>query len=193
MLRRVFSLALSVFSSSWLSPLLIALGLLLAFAAGWKGNGLVWEARWEAQRAQLAQELSARIREVRDEEAQAVAASEQTQRSLRAALNEVNQRYENLLADLERMDDGSAGRMPDGERNAPARPDAVPAAAAPACRPCRPCDCGRPRAYVAADKALEMAKERDELAERLNAFILFYSDLREKQGMRPKEVKQDRN
>lgn len=156
----------------------------MAFMAGWKGNGLVWEAKWETQRAELTQEHAAQLRAVRDEEALALRASEQTQRSLRASLNEVNRRYEDLVANLGRMDDGSAERMPDGERNAAPRPDAVSTAAAPACRPCRACGRGRSRPYVEADKALEMAKERDELAARLNAFIELYNGLRAKQTAR---------
>lgn len=164
--------------------MLTAVGLALAFIAGWKGNGLVWEAKWEEQRAEIAQEYAAQIRMVRDEEAQALAASEQAQCFLRNSLDEVKKRYEDLVANLERVDDGSAERMPDGERNAAASTDTVSSAAASACRPCGPCKCGRPRAYVEADKALEMARERDELATKLNALIEFYNRLREKQAAR---------
>lgn len=184
MLSRLFSFASSLFSSSWLSPLLIVTGFTLAFMAGWKGSGLVWEARWESQRAELAQSHAIQIRKVRDEEAQALAASEQTQRSLRESLDEVKKRYEDLMADLERMDNSHAERVPDSERNAAASADTVPSAAAPACRPCRPCDRGRAYPYVRADKALEMARERDELATKLNALIEFYNRLREKQAAR---------
>lgn len=184
MLSRLFSFASSLLSSSWISPLLTAVGLALAFMAGWKGNGLVWEAKWEEQRAEIAQDHAAQIRMVRDEEAQALAASEQARRSLRDSLNEVQKRYEDLLNGLGRVDNGAAERVPDGERNAAASADAVPSAAASACRPCRPCDRGRAYPYVEADKALEMAKERDEFATKLNALIEFYNRLREKQAAR---------
>lgn len=176
MLSKLLSLC---FTSPWYYVIAFAAALGVAACTGYQIADLRWELKWAEQAAAMSDGHRAHLEEVRNYEHAALARAEDTSRTLRRSLAEVQARYDALVSDLDRHDaDGE--RVPERRPDAAAGAHSVPAASAASVRACKPCNCGRSRPYVEADKALAMARERDELAERLNAFIDFYNALREK-------------
>ena len=132
MLSKLIPLATSFFSSSWFTAILCAGAAASVFFFGYQVADTVWEIRWAAEQVRLTEAHRVQIEEVRKSEHDAIAQAEDVAAGLRKSLIDVQKRYEDLVADLDRLDHGDAERVPERFPVSASSPDPVPATAAPA-------------------------------------------------------------
>ena len=140
----------------------------LAFWAGIKWSDRAWEARFAAFRMELAEQSAQSLRDAQAQSAKWQADLTRAQQNYAAEKNELNARYDSLLAQLDRVRADRSGGAAD-----------VPGAAGASAGACRACRCelsAKDGGGIA--EALAVARDCDLLAVRYNALLDFYNNVK---------------